>query len=144
MNVQELCENKTYSPDSVEVALVFNPEKAKVYCTNFVSFTSVVSLILCVIAQSTVREKMSAVHLTTTPCEPNAANRKTEHRKSFIFGEFNPCSNNIVYCTCRLEVVRTFLFIFMSIFSSRVDKITQNVLAAGNFATNLCCPLFAT
>lgn len=30
MNVDDLCENKTYSADSVEVALVFNPEKAKV------------------------------------------------------------------------------------------------------------------
>lgn len=29
VNVDDLCENKTYSADSVEVALVFNPEKAK-------------------------------------------------------------------------------------------------------------------
>lgn len=29
VNVEELCQNASYSPDSVEVALVFNPEKAK-------------------------------------------------------------------------------------------------------------------
>ena len=38
MNVEELCGNKTYSADSVEVALVFNTEKSKVAILVLVLF----------------------------------------------------------------------------------------------------------
>ena len=58
----------------------------------------------------TVRKKMEAVHFTTIPCEPNAAKR---HKESHIFGEIRPCTNNIV--DARFEVVRTFLWVFMSV-----------------------------
>ena len=51
------------------------------------------------------RTVMAAVHFTIIPCEPHAANR---HMESHIF-------NNIVYA--RFEVFRTFLCVFMSVFS---------------------------
>ena len=55
---------------------------------------------------------MTAVHLTTTPCERSAANKHTE---GHIIGEFRPCINNIVYA--RFEVFRPFLCVFISDFS---------------------------
>ena len=58
---------------------------------------------------------MAAAHVTTISSEPNTANR---HKENHIFGEIRPCTNNIVHA--RFERFRTFLRVFMSVFSVRV------------------------
>ena len=54
---------------------------------------------------------MADVHFTTMPCEPNTTKR---HIQSLMFGVIGLCNNNVVYA--RLEVFRTFLSVFMSLF----------------------------
>ena len=54
------------------------------------------------------KEKMVAVFL---PCERNTANR---HIESHIFSEIRVCTNNTVHAA--FEVLRTFLYVFMSAF----------------------------
>ena len=56
-------------------------------------------------------EKMADVHFTTTPCEPNTADRLIE---SHILGKLRPCTNKIVYA--RFKVFRTFRCVCMSVF----------------------------
>ena len=78
----------------------------------------------------TARKRMAAVHFTTILCESNTVNR---HMGSHIFREIRLCNNNIVYSIQEihqprkelskevfktlLEPFRTFLCVFVSVFS---------------------------
>jgi len=53
---------------------------------------------------------MAAVHFTTIPCEPNTA-RKVQGKADFC--SICPCAIDIVYV--RIEGLRTFLYIFISV-----------------------------
>ena len=71
---------------------------------------------LLTLLQSAVRKKITAVHFTTIPFEPNTANYTLSH----IWGggggggEIRPCNSKIAYP--RFEVYKTFLCVFMSNF----------------------------
>ena len=60
--------------------------------------------------QSTVGNKMAAVHFITIPCEPNTAN-KTQGKPNFY--NICPCTKDIVYR--RFEDFITLLYLFMNV-----------------------------
>ena len=62
--------------------------------------------------QSTVRKKIAAVHFTTTPCEPNTANRPVESHITLV--KFVPVLTAL--CMLSLKFLELFSTFFMSVY----------------------------